>query len=473
MNMMISDFILSLRSASRRDAGTLRQATAFSKSHSISRSPSLIRSSVCFMANPYVAVLRVLRNFVVKIIRSLRFRVSARSSVNRIGMHHSLFRSLRLRASARCNVNKISIRHSALRTPHSAFTLIELMVALGLMALLMSMIATVFSQASISFRRAKAAVEIHQNARAAHDIMLRDFAAGKFCEYEDKSGYFALSWHPDRDPADADVQYTQAVTFTTLAEQTGAEALVPGVSPQVALVRYSLEWDGGLAEDENENKYPTYRLMKSVRFPQLPYSFCDMNEFEDGFVPDEAVTTDVLALGVLEMKVRILYKGRILDVWDHGRCTAGDTTGLEDDDSAKQWTQGPVLNGEIIRVLGGDGSPRVASINAAATDTRIPADFSTTPPPYTPGTGDTYRVEDFTIDNFTSPTWIELQDRGSGVGSFDEARMCPMRVIEDVTGSMDTRMPYLVEITFHMTDQRSTRFYWFSRRFHIPASEFD
>ena len=93
--------------------------------------------------------------------------------------------------------------HSAICTLHSrsAFTLIELMVAVGLMAILLTMIATIFFQATQSFRFARASIEIHESARAALNALVNDLTAAEFCSYDTNvQGYFALSQGPT-DPA--------------------------------------------------------------------------------------------------------------------------------------------------------------------------------------------------------------------------------------------------------------------------------
>ena len=387
---------------------------------------------------------------------------------------------------------------SAIRNPQSGFTLIELMVALGLMALLMSMIATIFFQASQSFRMARASVEIHQNARAAFGMMLRDFAAATLCEYEDKQGYFALSWQPDLALSNPDAQFVETVTFTTLTDQAGART-----SPQLALVRYTLERDGGEATmPDGTTKRSTYNLVKKVRFPRLPYYFCDMDEFNINasgtefsasggsidevqivtdpnyaFTPGETVYSDVLALSVLSMHVRIFYEGHLINVVDAGRCTTGSAAGTLVD-ANKNWPTGAGTDMDpfTARLVGGDGTPHEAEgISAGNTSTQI------TVPGLPGGTANqtTYRIEDGTAF-YNTPRWTEIPDRqtedvpGAAAGTtYAVARMCPMLVIENVAdiSSMEVRMPYLVEVTLEMTDQRSRRFHTFTQRFHIPASE--
>ncbi|HNZ85475.1 MAG: prepilin-type N-terminal cleavage/methylation domain-containing protein [Planctomycetes bacterium] len=57
---------------------------------------------------------------------------------------------------------------------HKGFTLVELMVAIGLMVLLMGVVVTIFSSSSEVMALAEAKMGIYQNARAAFDLMARD-----------------------------------------------------------------------------------------------------------------------------------------------------------------------------------------------------------------------------------------------------------------------------------------------------------
>jgi len=385
-------------------------------------------------------------------------------------------------------------RHSAFTIPYSlfrirrsraAFTLIELMVAIGLMALMMSMIATIFHQATQSFSIARAGVEVHQNARAAYGMMVNDFAAAKLCEYEDKAGYFALSW--ERSGASGEPA-TPAITFTTLADQAGATPLVPGVTPQVALVRYCLEWDGGTATFEGDDPEtttvvelsytrPTYNLMKRVRFPRLPYYYVDMNEFDQDFTPDEVVTSDILAMGVISMNVRMYYKGDYVDALDYGRCTSGGDLS----DTNKDWPDdalgGDDLSSYQVRLLGGDGTPAAPQSITSNTATQLTA------PGLPSVTADmtTYRIEETSPTTADAPEWIALPDTddspNAGGASYEDANMFPMRVVEyasDLSGTTkeDFRMPYIVEVTLDLTDRKAVSRHVFNERFHIPASEY-
>jgi len=330
------------------------------------------------------------------------------------------------------------------------------------MALMMSMIATIFYQATRSFRVARASVEIHQNARGAFSMITNDLVAATKCSYEDKTGYFALGWIPDPENG----QPVQALAFTSLADQSGARPLVPGVSPQVVLVRYTLQSDGGVVEQEGTQRR-MFNLVKQVRFPQLVYSFVDMSEFNSlanpgQFTPDEWVTTDVLAFGVLDMKARILYEGDYLDVVDHGRCNGGTADSLVD---------------MFVFLLGGRGFRQWGQITTS-TANQITGAWGWSPSPQ--GGETTYRIErSSSFSSTTGPEWLELPDRVSddvvsGTGTtYEAANMYPMIVIENVdsAGGMETYMPYVVEITLEQTDTRGIRFHTFTQRIYLPASE--
>ena len=81
----------------------------------------------------------------------------------------------------------------AQRSRGSGFTLIELIVAVGLMAIMMTMVIQVFGQAQQSFNMGRASVEAHQNARAAFHGLLNDFTAAEYCQYgASANGYFAI-----------------------------------------------------------------------------------------------------------------------------------------------------------------------------------------------------------------------------------------------------------------------------------------
>jgi len=293
-----------------------------------------------------------------------------------------------------------------------AFTLIELLVALALVSIMLTMMATIFFRAGRTVGMARASVEIHQNARAAFDMMLRDLASAQICNYADRTGYFALS----RDTASA--ERATMLTFTTLATQEGATPLAPGVTPQVALVRYCLESSGKPIRFANDPApCPVYYLVKKVRFPSLTDTNVDMDQFDNAALPErdayqkldppaEPVTSDVLALGVLDMQVRALYA--------------------------------PV-NGEALTYYG------------------------VVPPAAPPA------VVQPTINR---PRWLELALPGGWAAPPPPAPTpdAASFVIERRAVGEAVRMPALVEVTLVMTDRFGTRTFTLTERFHVPAA---
>ncbi len=228
-------------------------------------------------------------------------------------------------------------KHSAIGIRQSAFTLIELMVAVGLMAILLTMIAFIFYEATQAFRAARASIEIHESARSALNALVSDLTAAEFAAYDNGvQGYFALSQGPTdpatgsappawnlaepyavnnrvisggneyicvtantgQQPSNVNVNWqllgpwpvpiaangtrvpVDTMTFTTLAPQPGARDAAPEAIQQLALVRYALEWDGGYATvPGGPGPQPTYNLVKRVRFPCTSDPNLNMDQF--------------------------------------------------------------------------------------------------------------------------------------------------------------------------------------------------
>jgi type II secretory pathway pseudopilin PulG len=382
---------------------------------------------------------------------------------------------------------------------HGAFTLIELIVSVGLMAVFMSMVATIFFQTTTAFTGTRSAVQIHQNSRAAFDIMLRDLSSSQLCSYEDKIGYFALSWE-NTSIGSTDTEAVQALTFTTLASQPGAKPLVPGVSPQVALVRYVMEWDGGTVDLEGDDpttatqeaidyKYTrrTFNLMKKVRFPQLAYYFTDMGAFpsatadQEALMPDESLVSDILAIGVIDMRLRIYHQGRWIDVSDHGTASAVGGSSITDD--TKTWTINEFdATTTYLRIPGGNAAPQnSADITSNSADTlSMSGGFNGA----TPNVGSTYRIEEKTFETeaatnylvdpkHAQPKWARLDAAADSklpmiiIESTDDLDRLPSEDKEDIT-----HLPYLVEVTLTLVDaqSRNKRIFTFTQRFAIPTA---
>lgn len=183
---------------------------------------------------------------------------------------------------------------------------------MGLMAILLTMIAQIFFQASQSFRLASASVESHRNARATLDVMLRDFTAARLVDYGSAPSTGIFRYQLLTDPAsDAGLPQVPSITFTTTAGQPGAKPY-SSLDSRVALVRYTLEWTGAQSDipDESSTAIPTpkirvpvYTLVKKVIIPNLSddiaaYSWADANK----------VTSEPLAFNVLAMDIRTYQK---------------------------------------------------------------------------------------------------------------------------------------------------------------------
>ncbi|MCR4290613.1 MAG: prepilin-type N-terminal cleavage/methylation domain-containing protein, partial [Candidatus Scalindua sp.] len=77
------------------------------------------------------------------------------------------------------NNNKLPIfnrQYSIINCNRSAFTLIELIIAISLASILILVTAMIFKQASSAFSQSDARSEVYQNVRAAFDIIKRDIS---------------------------------------------------------------------------------------------------------------------------------------------------------------------------------------------------------------------------------------------------------------------------------------------------------
>jgi hypothetical protein len=248
--------------------------------------------------------------------------------------------------------------------------------------------------------------------------------------------------------------------------------------------------------------------MKQVRFPQIAYRFTDMSAFptepdpggayataeeaQETLMPDEKLVSDVLAVGLIDMQVRIYHQGRYVDVADHGIATGGSATTLSD--TTKAWTATGVNPGEhdenSVRILGGPVAP-MDSVRVASTTTPPPTVNTAVNFTYAPGARASYRIEN-KDDPLTpqpkdaknaQPTWVALP-----VAPWTEAEALPreslpMRVIESNEHTLNgetagtqlgdvIHMPYLVEVTMTFVDQqgRNRRTHTFTQRYALPTT---
>jgi uncharacterized protein (TIGR02599 family) len=89
-----------------------------------------------------------------------------------------------------------SRKASRVSAAHRAFTLLEVMVACSILALLVVLLLSIVGQASSATRRASDSVTAFQGARAAFDLMTSHFAQatlGTYWDYQDASGAFRSS----------------------------------------------------------------------------------------------------------------------------------------------------------------------------------------------------------------------------------------------------------------------------------------
>ena len=353
------------------------------------------------------------------------------------------------------------------------------MVALGLMAILMTMIAQIFYQATQTFRMARAGVEIHQNARAGLNSMLMDLAAAEMCTYgKGCTGYFALRRRVVTDTAEpaAGPGNDVELTFTTLAPQLGAKYAAPEAVQQLALVRYTLQWEGAQVTMDDKSTRPLYRLVKRVRFPRTNQPDLDMETFNWDDLPLERGSDDVdkayaapepVAFGVLSMNVRVFLRppsgqATVPVYVDAGKAEGGSAVPGNDGsltDDQKAWTGAHNAAARRVRLISGAGEPGTAfdiKTDSGTTLTIAPDQWTTPPGPNTQ-----YWIE----TALPGPAWYDLGDRP--ILGIRDASAAELSASEPDPG----RPPALVEITLEMTDRRNTRFHTFTERFYIPASE--
>jgi prepilin-type N-terminal cleavage/methylation domain-containing protein len=417
----------------------------------------------------------------------------------------------------------------------SAFTLIELMVAVGLMAILLTMIATIFSEATQAFRVARASIQIHESARAAFNALVDDLTAAEFTAYDNGvQGYFALSQGPtnsttgatgsngpglnwrgawssttsyavndlvsnggisynciaantNHSPPNATYWYAivgDTLTFTTLAPQPGARYAAPEAVEQLALVRYSLEFDGGSATlPGSRTPRPTFNLVKRVRFPNTGNTTLNMDDFNvnDGTLQTEVNLSDPnwtqyaqpepIAFHVLSMNVRLFClplksSAELSEAFvETDFANSGTATSLTD--TSKTWTSSfaPL---SLLRIFSGTEAGQWATIQSNTTNmisltlgtgTLLGTGWTTFP-----DTTSQYRVDGLLVNLFSSnptppvayqPAWCQRVSTAYNYNFFGTTY----------------RPPAIVEVTLEMTDVRATRSFIFTQRLYIPASE--
>jgi prepilin-type N-terminal cleavage/methylation domain-containing protein len=389
-----------------------------------------------------------------------------------------------------CRRRSFCTLHSAFCNLHSrsAFTLIELMVAVGLMAILLTMIATIFFGATQAFRNTRASIEIHESARAALNALVSDLTASEFTPYgTGLRGFFGQSgqgpyntgtvtvvngspnvtgtgtaWLSNASPGDvftgpdgalygisavvSDTNLTLAepyagaagpaytitrgLTFTTLAPQSGARNAAAEAVLQLALVRLALEWDGGSARPPGaQAPRPTYSLMKRVAIPNTSNPSVLLHAFDwTTATTAPQFPPEPIAFHVLSMNVRVFPES--------GTAGASTSTTL-----VRSYPSSSPLNGFVTVTNAGATTVQTRQIVAISADrltlTVNPA-WTTVGTWTAPEAGDSYAINDWTDGNALF--------------------QC-------------SHLPALAEVTLELTDQRATRSFFFTQRFYIPASE--
>jgi len=170
----------------------------------------------------------------------------------------------------------------------SAFTLVELIVAISLAAMIILITATIFKQASSAFSQSDARSEVYQNVRATFDIIKRDISGATLnTNYELFKAFNNVS----------------AVTYSTIGAKEGSDILTllsstPNLDDRpIALITYFLDTNNILNKAEITG---TSTLNSSIA----------------GFNPNDA-TGYQLGLNVSTLQFRYLdTDGTWGDTWD-------------------------------------------------------------------------------------------------------------------------------------------------------------
>jgi prepilin-type N-terminal cleavage/methylation domain-containing protein len=176
----------------------------------------------------------------------------------------------------------------------SAFTLIELIVAIALASILILVTAMIFKQASSAFSQSDARSEVYQNVRAAFDIIKRDISGATLnTRYELFQAFNDVS----------------AASYSTIGAKEGSDIITllsstPNLEDKpIALITYFLSTDNILNKAEITG---TSTLNASIA----------------GFDPDSA-TGYKLGLNVSTLQFRYQdTDGTWVDTWETGTNTA-------------------------------------------------------------------------------------------------------------------------------------------------------
>lgn len=190
--------------------------------------------------------------------------------------------------------SQIPNRKSPRLQNRSAFTLIELIIAISLASILILVTAMIFKQASSAFSQSDARSEVYQNVRAAFDTIKRDISGTTLnTRYELFNAFNNVS----------------AASYSTIGAMEGSDIITllsstPNLDDRpVALITYYLKTDNVLYKLENTG---TNTLNSAI------------NSF-----PDSGTTYKELGFNVSTLQFRYQdTDGTWVDTWETGTNTA-------------------------------------------------------------------------------------------------------------------------------------------------------
>ena len=176
----------------------------------------------------------------------------------------------------------------------SAFTLIELVVAIALASILILVTAMIFKQASSAFSQSDARSEVYQNVRAAFDIIKRDISGATLnTRYELFQAFNDVS----------------AASYSTIGAKEGSDIITllsstPNLEDKpVALITYYLKTDNVLYKLENTGTSTLNSAISSL--------------------PDTGTTYMELGFNVSTLQFRYQDSdGGWVDTWETGTSTS-------------------------------------------------------------------------------------------------------------------------------------------------------
>jgi len=190
--------------------------------------------------------------------------------------------------------SQIVNRKSSNRQNRSAFTLIELIVAIALASILILVTAMIFKQASNAFSQSDARSEVYQNVRAAFDTIKRDVSGATLnTRYELFQAFNNVS----------------AASYSAIGAKEGSDIITllsstPNLADKpVALITYYLKTDNVLYKLENTGTSTLNSAISSV--------------------PDSGTTYKELGFNVSTLQFRYQdTDGTWVDTWETGTNTA-------------------------------------------------------------------------------------------------------------------------------------------------------